>query len=312
MINDVTFTTGTFAAMTAAIVASIFTLVFLLRRYLAHEEKINLTEKYRAKKWRSPLEARAKYPDVDSFRYRPYILRFSLVATLAIMVAAFNWTTYERTVDVSEYTLVLDEEIQVEPPRSQAELPPPPPPPPPVIAEVPDAEFIEEDDLSFMDMSMDANDAILNAPVASNKPPTGPVAPPPPPPLPKKEEPEEIFKVVEVMPRFPGCEDLGGSTIEKKECADRKLMEFIYSNIQYPLVARENNIEGTVVVRFVVNTDGRVGNIEVIRDIGGGCGEEAIRIVNLMNEMPETWQPGMQQGRPVRVLFNLPIKFKLL
>ena len=66
-----------------------------------------------------------------------------------------------------------------------------------------------------------------------------------------------------------------------------------------------------MVVQFVVNTDGTVTDVSVVRDIGAGCGEEAVRIVNLMNSMNDKWTPGKQRGRPVRVMFTLPIRFKL-
>ncbi|MEY4134579.1 MAG: hypothetical protein RL386_929, partial [Bacteroidota bacterium] len=92
---------------------------------------------------------------------------------------------------------------------------------------------------------------------------------------------------------------------------DAKLMEFIYSNIHYPAVARENGVEGNVVVQFVVNTDGSATDLKIVRDIGGGCGEEALRVVELMNVLKDKWVPGKQRGRPVRVMFTLPIRFKL-
>lgn len=85
------------------------------------------------------------------------------------------------------------------------------------------------------------------------------------------------------------------------------MLKFIYDNIQYPGIARENGVEGTVVVQFVVEKDGSITDVKVIRDIGAGCGAEAMRVVN---KMPK-WNPGKQRGRPVRVQFNLPVKFKL-
>ena len=121
---------------------------------------------------------------------------------------------------------------------------------------------------------------------------------------------EEIFKVVEQMPRFPGCEDMG-SEDEKKQCAQQELLNFIYKNINYPAIARENGVEGTVVVTFVVEKDGSVTDARVVRDIGAQCGDEALRVVNLMNSQGIKWVPGQQRGRPVRVQFNLPVKFKL-
>ena len=119
-----------------------------------------------------------------------------------------------------------------------------------------------------------------------------------------------LYKQVGEMPRFPGCEDK--NTIqERKDCATGELLKFIYSNIKYPLYARENKIEGTAVITFVVEEDGSVSGARIVRDIGGGCGEEALRVVNLINERDIRWIPGKQKGLPVRVQFNLPIKFSL-
>jgi periplasmic protein TonB len=88
-------------------------------------------------------------------------------------------------------------------------------------------------------------------------------------------------------------------------------LEFIYRQVRYPALARENGIEGTVVIVFVVEPDGTLTNIRIARDIGGGCGEEAQRIVELMNAMPERWTPGKVGGEAVRVQYNFPLKFKL-
>lgn len=122
----------------------------------------------------------------------------------------------------------------------------------------------------------------------------------------------DIYKVVEQMPRFPNaeCEALGSSS-EKKRCADEKMLEFIYEELIYPDIARENNVEGTVVISFVVEQNGYICQAEVVRDIGAQCGQEALRLVNLMNERGLRWIPGRQRGEVVRVQFNLPIKFRL-
>lgn len=122
---------------------------------------------------------------------------------------------------------------------------------------------------------------------------------------------DEIYDVVEEMPRFPGCEVIGVSSEEKRKCANQKLQEFIYSNIKYPEAAAENGIEGTVLVNFVVDQRGYISNAQVIRDIGGGCGTEALRVVNMMKDLPQRWTPGQQRGRPVKVVFSLPVRFKL-
>jgi protein TonB len=94
-------------------------------------------------------------------------------------------------------------------------------------------------------------------------------------------------------------------------CGSKKLLEFIYKNIKYPAIARENGVEGTVVVQFVVEKDGSIEAAKVVRDIGAGCGEESLRVVELMNKKNLKWTPGKQRGRAVRVQFNLPVKFRL-
>lgn len=114
---------------------------------------------------------------------------------------------------------------------------------------------------------------------------------PPPAPPPKKEE---IFTYVQKFPRFPGGDD--------------ELQRFIAENIVYPVLALETGIEGVVVVQFVVDTKGKIKDIVVVRDIGGGCGQAAIDVVNLM----PSWEPGEQNGRPVTVRYTLPVRFKLI
>ena len=121
----------------------------------------------------------------------------------------------------------------------------------------------------------------------------------------------EVFKVVEEMPRFPGCEDVEGDDNAKKSCADKAMLQFIYSNIKYPVLARQSQVQGTIVIQFVVEKNGMISNIKCTRDIGAECGQEGVRVVKMMNVMPERWIPGKQKGKPVRVQFNLPIKFRL-
>lgn len=114
---------------------------------------------------------------------------------------------------------------------------------------------------------------------------------------PEMEEEEiveaEIFKVVEEMPEFPG--------------GTAKLLEYIGKNIKYPMMARESDIQGKVYVNFVVEPNGSISHVEVLRGIGGGCDEEAVRVVQSM----PNWKPGKQRGAPVRVQYMVPIVFKL-
>ena len=120
-----------------------------------------------------------------------------------------------------------------------------------------------------------------------------------------------IYVVSDQAPRFPGCEKLDTTEVVIYECAQRNLLRFVYDNVRYPFEAREQNISGTVVASFVIEKDGTVSDAKVIKDIGGGCGEEVLRIENAMNEVFIRWKPGMKSGIPVRTRFNLPVKFRL-
>jgi protein TonB len=103
----------------------------------------------------------------------------------------------------------------------------------------------------------------------------------------------EIFIAAETMPEFVG--------------GDTELSKFMSKNIFYPKLAKENNIEGRVIVRFVVEKDGLISNTDILRKLGFGCDEEVIRLIK---SMPK-WVPGKQNGKPVRVYYTLPIVFKL-
>lgn len=129
--------------------------------------------------------------------------------------------------------------------------------------------------------------------------------------LPKKPKQEKPYGTMvspkETMPRYPGCEDMESNEADKKSCADQKMLEFIYENICYPDSARENGIEGTVVISFVVEKDGTISNPKIIRAIGGGCEEELMRVVRMFPR----FIPGEYMDKKVRVQINLPIRFRL-
>ena len=107
-----------------------------------------------------------------------------------------------------------------------------------------------------------------------------------------EEKTYEMFDI-QKPPSFPGGE--------------KELLKFLAENIKYPPLARENNIQGNVALTFVVNKNGSVSDVTILRDIGGGCGKEAVRVVN---SMPR-WNPGEANGNPVKVRFTLPVRFKL-
>jgi TonB family protein len=108
-----------------------------------------------------------------------------------------------------------------------------------------------------------------------------------------KEAPKEveIFDRVEVMPSFPG-----GSS---------ELTKFLDSNVKYPIIAKENYIEGKVMVKLLINSDGSISDITILKGLGAGCDEEAIRVIKLMPK----WNPGLERGKPVKTSIVFSVKF---
>lgn len=108
------------------------------------------------------------------------------------------------------------------------------------------------------------------------------------------------------MPKFKGCESV--SKQDWYKCMEEKLGQFVGKNLVYPVEARQNNTQGMVVINFIVEKDGTMSNPYILKNLGSGCGDEALRIVKLMPK----WTPGRDEdGNKVRVQFNFPIRFKL-
>jgi TonB family protein len=104
---------------------------------------------------------------------------------------------------------------------------------------------------------------------------------------------ENVFNYVEEMPRYPG--------------GDAAMVKFVQENLRYPIVAQEANIQGTVVVRLIISSEGKVGNVTVVKSVDPVLDEEAIKLVKTM----PNWTPGKKDGKPVGVYFQLPMRFKL-
>ncbi len=228
------------------------------------------------------MEAK-KTPKADLEKRRGLYLEIGLVVILALALVAFNIKSYDKEVKEVN-TRVAQSEIDAEvlntPPE---ELPPPPPPEQEIVAT--DLKVVENDEQPINEVGL------INADDNANKAQETFVK------VEVKEEveeaEEEVFLVVEDDPEFPG----GLSA----------LSQYLASNIKYPQLAKENNITGKVFVSFVVEKDGSVGQVKILRDIGGGCGAEAVRVVKAMPK----WKPGKQRGKPVRTQFNLPVDFSL-
>lgn len=224
-----------------------------------------------------------KSPKADLEMKKGIFFEIGLVMTLVLVILAFQLRTREKTVKEITYDARYDipEEII---PVTEHEKPPPKPPTKSITPII----RIVEDDIEVDDFIRIDAEADQNTEVEEYVPPEV---------VEMQEEEEqrerEIFYIVESMPEFPGGEEA--------------LYNYLSANLRYPTVAREAGITGKVFVAFVVEPDGSVSNIKVLRGIGGGCDEEAIRVVE---NMPR-WVPGKQRGKPVRVHFNLPIKFTL-
>lgn len=254
------------------------------------------------------IKDRSKYRGLDIFRLRPTVLNLGMVVALGTCLLLLSWTMPIKAEDAWSVSPMTIEVLDVIPPATNFPPPPPPPPPPPLIEEVDEDELIEDPppppDLDF-DPDMSKNETPPRPP--SPPTPTPPPTPVPPPPLPEDNAPH-IF--VERMPLFPGCSDLG-SYADQKVCSEQKMIQAVYEEITYPAMARENGIEGTVVLRFIIERDGSMSNLEILRDQPAGLGEEALRALNSLAEKAGAWDAGMQNGRPVRVMMNLPVKFQL-
>ena len=225
-----------------------------------------------------------KTPNADLENKKLSFTLVGLVIVLALVYIVVEWTHRDVILrDGWEEIVVIEEEDMV-PITMQEHVPPPPPPdippPPPVVDEI----DIRPDDEDVADRVIRPNDDGANI-----------LPPPPPPPPVVSDEPDEhhVFIVVEKMPSFPGGPDA--------------MTRFIRQNLRYPRVAEENGVEGRVTVSFVVNRDGEIVDIEIMRGVDRHLDAEAIRIVRAMPR----WNPGEQRGKPVRVKFVLPIVFRL-
>ena len=224
-----------------------------------------------------------KNPKADLENRRGLFLEIGLVVAMVAALVAFEVKSYDKE-DKEQFVRQASEEIEdIVIQTQEQELPPPPPPETPEVTT--EFEVVEDDaeltnELGPVNAEVDENTQNIEiTPVVVEEE--------------EEEEEAQIFTVVEKDPEFPGGMEA--------------LYKYLQQNIKYPSIARENGITGRVYVTFVVERDGSIANPRVLRDIGGGCGAEAIRVVK---SMPK-WNPGKQSGKAVRVQFNLPVNFNL-
>lgn len=120
----------------------------------------------------------------------------------------------------------------------------------------------------------------------------------------------KVWQRASQMPLFAGCESTGSTYSERKKCSDSKLITFIKSNLKYPLQAAKNKTDGVVLIQFIVEKNGSVSNIKIIKDIGDGCGQEAVRVIEMINSKKLFWQPGIQGSQAIRFQYTLPVEFE--
>lgn len=126
-------------------------------------------------------------------------------------------------------------------------------------------------------------------------------------PMESEKENELPFFKVERMPVIEGCAEEPDEEA-RRSCTEKLLLRHIYKNLKFPQMAKENGIEGTTVLSFIVGKSGNIEDIKIIRDIGGNCGNAALKSI----EKLPSWSPGIQNGRPVNVIYTIPIKFKII
>ena len=211
-----------------------------------------------------------KDPKISLENKKGMFFQVGLAVTLIAVLISFEWKSYDK----SNYNLgdlnLDDMEEEIIPITRQEVKPPPPPPPPPEIIEIVEDEVEIENEVEIEETDTD-EDEIVEI----------------------EEDDEEFFMVVENMPEFPGG-DLG-------------LMKFIQKNVRYPAIAKEYNITGKVYISFIVDKQGSVTNVKIVRGVDKNLDAEALRVVSLLPK----YKPGKQRGKAVRVMFTIPINFTL-
>lgn len=220
-----------------------------------------------------------KSPRADLESKKIIFTQVGLIIALAVVLFAFEWKSFDKSVEGFGDRVVEDVPEEIIPITEQKVKPPPPPPPQKVVQINVVEDDVEVEDDIMIDVEADESTVVEEfVPIQVDE---------------EVVEEAPIFTVVESMPEFPG--------------GMQELYTFLGNNIKYPVMAKESGIQGKVYVTFVVEVDGSITDVRVLRGIGGGCDEEAVRVVQ---NMPK-WTPGKQRGKPVRVQYNLPVRFTL-
>lgn len=234
-----------------------------------------------------------KNPKADLNRNRVLYLQLGLIVVLFLTWQAIEWKTYDpEQIDIGQVNMDALEEEDV-PITEMQNTPPPPPPPPPapeVIEVVEDEEEVEEDEIQSTETNLDEIvevEEVVEAPV--------------------EEEVEDVpFAVIEDVPIFPGCENLSNND-QRKKCMSEKISKYVNKEFDTDLGA-ELGLTGInrVIVQFRIDEKGNIGQVRA-RAPHPRLEQEAARVINSLPKM----KPGKQRGKPVGVMYSLPIAFKV-
>ena len=234
-----------------------------------------------------------KNPKADLSRRSVLFLQLGLILVLFVTWQAIEWKTYEKS-DIDTGMVQMDQLEDEEIPITEMQNTPPPPPPPPpapeVIEVVEDEEEVEEDEIESTETSLD--DIVEVEEVVE---------------APEEEEVADVpFAVIEDVPIFPGCENLKDND-ERKACMSEKVMKFVQKEFDTDLGA-ELGLSGItrVIVQFKIDKQGKITGVRA-RAPHPRLEQEAARVVNKLPKM----QPGKQRGKPVGVVYSLPITFQI-
>jgi len=246
------------------------------------------------------------------FQYYNAIWGLGLIFSLCFVILSFSWTTSRvtsYTVErLDDYVVYVEQEIE-RTTHKREKLPTPPIAKKPLTVDPNIMHFnpipsTQENDDASIEIDNDVQFQENNLSVLS------PITEPAPVEIIIEDDAEEPVLFAERRALFPACEGPMDKE-EREKCADQALLNYLSSNISYPTIARENGIEGTCIVQFIVEKDGKITAEEIIKDIGGGCGEESLRVIKLMTENDIIWKPALHKSRTVRMRIRVPVKFFL-
>ena len=228
-----------------------------------------------------------KHPKYDLEKKRSYFLQLGLVVSLLLVIIAFEWKTYDKSLSSLGSLELLDLEEEIIPLTEKELKPPPPPPPPPPKITIVEDDIVIEEELEIEDADTDEEEIIE---------------------ILEEEEEEEavLFAVVEDPPIFYNC-NRSASREDKQLCFQQGVMQHILDNFEYPAISKEMGISERIIVNFHVSKEGQIINVQVVRGQDKHLKAEALRLVKSI----PTLIPAKQRGQAVSCSFTVPISLTL-